>query len=76
MTDDERRGALLVTEEWLTVLAVLANSTLDSMEVVTELTLKRPGHPYYQGKLALIQHLREMAEADRVRFGGELSDAD
>lgn len=50
------------------VLAVIADDVLNNLDVVTELTTKVDGHPYFVGKLALINALRAMVQSDLRRF--------
>ncbi len=71
MTEDERRGALLITQEWDVILAILANDTLDNLEIVKDLELKRPGHPFWLGKLSVIEFLRDLVQKDLERYGGK-----
>lgn len=69
MTDEQKQGALIVTKEWDAILAVLAADVLDNAEMVKEVGLKIPGHPFYLGKLSLIKALRAMVQDDLKRFG-------
>ena len=68
----ERRASLKVTKEWGLVVAGLATSVVESLEVVRDVQLTPgKGHPFYRGQMSLLQTLRWMVDDDLRRFGGE-----
>lgn len=76
--EQEREQALAVAEalalklahEWQEALATLAESILVDAESVVDLTLtpELTCHPFYAGKLSLIQTLKQWADDDEERF--------
>jgi hypothetical protein len=73
MSDEHNAVALLLAREWQQTIAALATDTAENLEIVTAIELKPElkGHPYYWGKMSLLRTLRELADADVKRFGGE-----
>lgn len=69
--DAEQRAALELTREWGMVVAALATSVVESLEVVKEIELKPgKGHPFYRGQMSLLQTLRGLVDDDLRRYGG------
>jgi hypothetical protein len=70
MNDEQNAAALLLAREWQQIIAALAADTMDCLEMVIELTLKPElkGHPFYWGKMGLLQTLRPLADSDVQRF--------
>lgn len=68
--DAEQRAALDLTREWGLIIAGLATSVVECLEVVKAIELRNPkGHPFYQGQMSLLQTLRRMVDNDLRRFG-------
>ena len=61
---------LALAREWQQTIAALALDTVECLEIVTEIDLKPglKGHPYYHGKMSLLQTLRHLADEDVKRF--------
>ena len=60
--------ALQLAREWQEVVAVLAEDAAGMLEIDVQITLKEQrGHPFFWGKVSVLRHLKELADADVAR---------
>jgi len=71
--EELENAPLALSREWRDVIRTLAETAEHDAAILppdARMTLKRDIHPYYAGKIALLDYLKELADADMKRLGG------